>query len=155
MIDLKRVVIFSLIIFIIDQLVKLAIGFGIDVNTSFVVIKNFFSLSNVHNYGAAFSILYGNRIFLIIVSIFALVFVYYFMLKNKDLSKLDIAIYSLLIGGILGNMFDRIVYGYVVDFFDFHIFGYDFPVFNIADICIVISVFLILCDTIRGYNNGN
>lgn len=152
---MKRVVIFSLIIFIIDQLVKLAIGFGIDVNTSFVVIKNFFSLSNVHNYGAAFSILYGNRIFLIIVSIFALVFVYYFMLKNKDLSKLDIAIYSLLIGGILGNMFDRIVYGYVVDFFDFHIFGYDFPVFNIADICIVISVFLILCDTIRGYNNGN
>lgn len=152
---MKRVVIFSLIIFIIDQLVKLAIGFGIDVNTSFVVIKNFFSLSNVHNYGAAFSILYGNRIFLIIVSIFALVFVYYFMLKNKDLSKLDIAIYSLLIGGILGNMFDRIVYGYVVDFFDFHIFWYDFPVFNIADICIVISVFLILCDTIRGYNNGN
>lgn len=152
---MKRVVIFSLIIFIIDQLVKLAIGFGIDLNTSFVVIKNFFNLSNVHNYGAAFSILYGNRIFLIIVSIFALVFVYYFMLKNKELSKLDIAIYSLLIGGILGNMFDRIVYGYVVDFFDFHIFGYDFPVFNIADICIVISVFLILCDTIRGYNNGN
>ena len=152
---MKRVVIFSLIIFIIDQLVKLAIGFGIDVNTSFVVIKNFFSLSNVHNYGAAFSILYGNRIFFIIVSTFALVFVYYFMLKNKDLSKLDIAIYSLLIGGILGNMFDRIVYGYVADFFDFHIFGYDFPVFNIADICIVISVFLILCDTIRGYNNGN
>ena len=155
MINLKRVVIFSLIIFIIDQLVKLVVGFCIDLNTSFVVIKNFFNLSNVHNYGAAFSILYGNRIFLIIVSIFALVFVYYFMLKNKELSKLDIAIYSLLIGGILGNMFDRIVYGYVVDFFDFHIFGYDFPVFNIADICIVISVFLILCDTIRGYNNGN
>lgn len=152
---MKRVVIFSLIIFIIDQLVKLVVGFCIDLNTSFVVIKNFFNLSNVHNYGAAFSILYGNRIFLIIVSIFALVFVYYFMLKNKELSKLDIAIYSLLIGGILGNMFDRIVYGYVVDFFDFHIFGYDFPVFNIADICIVISVFLILCDTIRGYNNGN
>ena len=152
---MKRVVIFSLIIFIIDQLVKLVVGFCIDLNTSFVVIKNFFNLSNVHNYGAAFSILYGNRIFLIIVSIFALVFVYYFMLKNKELSKLDIAIYSLLIGGILGNMFDRIVYGYVVDFFDFHIFGYDFPVFNIADICIVIPVFLILCDTIRGYNNGN
>ena len=151
---MKRVVIFSLIIFIIDQLVKLVVGFCIDLNTSISVINNFFNLSNVHNYGAAFSILYGNRIFLIIVSIFALVFVYYFMLKNKELSKLDIAIYSLLIGGILGNMFDRIVYGYVVDFFDFHIFGYDFPVFNIADICIVISVFLILCDTIRGYNNG-
>jgi signal peptidase II len=77
------------------------------------------------------------------------------MIKNKDLSKLDVAIYSLLVGGILGNMFDRIVYGYVVDFFDFRFFGYDFPVFNVADICIVVSVFLIICDCLRGYNNGN
>lgn len=152
---MKKVVIFSLILFIIDQLTKLIVGFCIDLNTSFSVIKGFFNLSNVHNYGAAFSILYGNRLFLIIVSIFALIFVYYFMIKNKELSKLDVAIYSLLIGGILGNMFDRIVYGYVVDFFDFNIFGYAFPVFNVADICIVISVFLILCDCLRGYNNGN
>lgn len=152
---MKKVVIFSLILFIIDQLTKLIVGFCIDLNTSFSVIKGFFNLSNVHNYGAAFSILYGNRLFLIIVSIFALIFVYYFMIKNKELSKLDVAIYSLLIGGILGNMFDRIVYGYVVDFFDFNIFGYAFPVFNVADICIVCSVFLILCDCLRGYNNGN
>ena len=152
---MKKVVIFSLILFIIDQLTKLVVGFCIDLNTSISVIKGFFNLSNVHNYGAAFSILYGNRIFLILISIFALVFVYYFMVKNKELSKMDITIYSLLIGGILGNMFDRIVYGYVVDFFDFNIFGYAFPVFNVADICIVCSVFLILCDCLRGYNNGN
>ena len=152
---MKKIAIFSLILFIIDQLTKLVVGFSIDLNTSVNVIKGFFSLSNVHNYGAAFSILYGNRIFLILISIFALVFVYHFMIKNKELSKLEIIIYSLLIGGILGNMFDRIVYGYVVDFFDFRIFGYDFPVFNVADICIVISVFLIFCDCLRGYNNGN
>lgn len=152
---MKKVVVFSLILFIIDQLTKILIGFCIDLDTSFSVINGFFNLSNVHNYGAAFSILYGNRLFLILVSVFALVFVYYFMIKNKDLSKLDIAIYSLLVGGILGNMFDRIVYGYVVDFFDFRFFGYDFPVFNVADICIVVSVFLIICDCLRGYNNGN
>ena len=152
---MKKIVIISLIIFIIDQIFKLLIGFNVGLNASVVVIKNFFSISNVHNYGAAFSILYGNRIFLIIISVFALLGVYHFMLKNKNLTKHDITIYSLLIGGILGNMFDRIVYGYVVDFFDFHIFGYDFPVFNVADICIVFSVFLILCDTIRGINNGD
>ncbi len=152
---MKKVVIFSLILFIIDQLTKIVVGFCIDLNTSISIIKGFFSLSNVHNYGAAFSILYGNRILLVLISVLALIFVYHFMLKNKELSKLDTAIYSLLIGGILGNMFDRIVYGYVVDFFDFKIFGYDFPVFNVADICIAISVFLIFCDCLKGANNGN
>lgn len=146
---MKKIVIFSLIIFVIDQIIKLFVGFNINLDSSYVVINNFFSISNVHNYGAAFSILYGNRIFLIIISVLALLFVYYFMLKNKDLSKLDITIYSLLIGGILGNLFDRIIYGYVVDFFDFVIFGYNFPIFNIADICIVFSIFLIIYDSLR------
>lgn len=150
---MKKISILSLIIFIIDQVFKLIIGFSIELNTSFVVIKNFFNISNVHNYGAAFSILYGNRVFLILVSLIALFLVYYFLIKNKDLSKIETAIYSLLIGGILGNLFDRIVYGYVVDFFDFRVFGYDFPVFNIADICIVCSVFLLLFDSVRGYIN--
>ena len=141
---------FSVIIFIIDQLVKLLVGFNISLNTSISVINNFFYISNVHNYGAAFSILYGNRIFLVIVSIVTLVLVYYFLLKNKRFNWIDIIIYSLLIGGILGNLFDRIMYGYVVDYFDFHIFGYNFPIFNIADICIVCSVILIIIDTLRG-----
>jgi len=141
---------FSVIIFIIDQIVKLIVGFTLNLNTSATIIKNFFFISNVHNYGAAFSILYGNRFFLVIVSIIALVFVYYFLLKNKSFSWMDISIYSLLIGGILGNLFDRIIYGYVVDYLDFYIFGYNFPIFNIADICIVCSVFLIIIDTLRG-----
>jgi len=141
---------FSVVIFIIDQLVKLFVGFNINLNTSVSVINNFFYISNVHNYGAAFSILYGNRIFLVIVSIITLVLVYYFLLKNKRFNWIDIIIYSLLIGGILGNLFDRIMYGYVVDYFDFYFFGYNFPIFNIADICIVCSVILIIIDTLRG-----
>jgi len=151
---LKRIILFSLIIFIIDQLVKLFIGFSVDLNTSITVVKNFFYISNVHNYGAAFSILYGNRFFLIFVSVFAVIFVYYYMLKNKKFNWIDIIIYSLLIGGILGNLFDRIVYGYVVDYLDFNIFGYNFPIFNIADISIVVSVFLIIIDTLRGGNGA-
>lgn len=151
---MKRIILFSLIIFIIDQLVKLFIGFSVDLNTSITVVKNFFYISNVHNYGAAFSILYGNRFFLIFVSVFAVIFVYYYMLKNKKFNWIDIIIYSLLIGGILGNLFDRIVYGYVVDYLDFNIFGYNFPIFNIADISIVVSVFLIIIDTLRGGNGA-
>lgn len=141
---------FSVIIFIIDQIFKLCVGFFIPLNTSITIFKNFFYISDVHNYGAAFSILYGNRIFLIIVSVLTLILVYHFLLKNKKFSWMDISIYSLLIGGILGNLFDRIIYGYVVDYLDFYIFGYNFPIFNIADICIVCSVALIIIDTLRG-----
>jgi len=145
---MKRIMLFSMIIFIIDQLVKLFVGFSLELNTSFTVFNNFFYISNVHNYGAAFSILYGNRIFLVIVSIITLVLVYYFLLKNKKFDWYNIIFYSLLIGGILGNLFDRIIYGYVIDYFDFYIFGYNFPIFNVADICIVISVVMIIIDTL-------
>ena len=141
---------FSMIIFIIDQIVKLFVGFSLELNTSITVFRNFFYISNVHNYGAAFSVLYGNRIFLVIVSVITLVLVYYFLLKNKKFDWFNIILYSLLIGGILGNLFDRIIYGYVVDYLDFYIFGYNFPIFNIADICIVISVILIIIDTLWG-----
>ena len=147
---MKRIMLFSMIIFIIDQIVKLFIGFSLELNTSVTVFNNFFYISNVHNYGAAFSVLYGNRIFLVIVSIITLVLVYYFLLKNKKFDWFNIILYSLLIGGILGNLFDRIIYGYVVDYLDFYIFGYNFPIFNIADICIVISVILIIIDTLWG-----
>jgi signal peptidase II len=147
---MKKIILFSLVIFIVDQIVKLFVGFSLALNTSLTIIKNIFYISNVHNYGAAFSILYGNRLFLILVSIFTLIFIYCYLFKNKVFSWLDVFIYSLLIGGILGNLFDRIIYGYVVDYFDFYIFGYNFPIFNIADICIVVSVILIIIDTIRG-----
>lgn len=149
---MKRIMLFSMIIFIIDQIVKLFVGFSLELNTSFTVFNNFFYISNVHNYGAAFSVLYGNRIFLVIVSVITLVLVYYFLLKNKKFDWFNIILYSLLIGGILGNLFDRIIYGYVVDYLDFYIFGYNFPIFNIADICIVISVILIVIDTLWGGN---
>jgi len=152
---LKKISIIGLIIFILDQIVKLAIGFSIPLNRSKIIIKDFFSISNVHNYGAAFSIFYGNRILLIIVSLLALFLIYFFLLRNLKNTKLEIITYSLLIGGILGNLLDRIIYGYVVDFFDFKIFGYNFPVFNIADICIVCSAILIIADTLRGYINEN
>lgn len=152
---MKRIFLFSLIIFIIDQIVKLLIGFSINLNDSVSIISGFFNISYVHNYGAAFSILYGNRVFLILISVFTLIFIYYFLLKNKKFSRFDIFIYSFLIGGILGNLFDRIVYGYVIDYLDFNIFGYHFPIFNIADISIVLSIFMIIIDIIRGGKGEN
>ena len=118
-----------------------------------VIIKNFFNITYVLNDGAAWSILSGYTFLLILVAFVALGVIYFFFIKKKNLSKLETITYSFLIGGIIGNLIDRIIYGKVIDYFDFNIFGYDFPVFNIADICICLSVFVLIIDVVKGEIN--
>ena len=110
---------------------------------SIKVIKNFFYLTYTRNTGAAFSILEDARILLLIVTVIALFFINKFMNKEK-LKGIDNVIYGIIIGGIFGNLFDRIVYGYVIDFLDFKIFGYNYPVFNLADTFIVVGALMLV-----------
>lgn len=133
----------GLIVIIIDQLIKYLISQVIPLYTSKCIINSFFYITNVRNEGAAWSILSGNVYFLIIISILVIALIYYFYLRNKDLSKYEIIIFGLLLGGIIGNLIDRIIYGYVIDYLEFIIFNYHYPVFNMADICIVVSVILL------------
>ena len=102
------------------------------------VIRGFFRITYTCNDGAAFSILKGKRVFFIIMTIVVVFLIVYYLLKNK---VYWVEKYSLLliISGAVGNLIDRIMYGYVIDFLDFIIFGYDFPVFNIADSFITIG----------------
>ena len=72
------------------------------------------------------------------------------MIKGKELKKIDIVSYSMLLGGIIGNLIDRVVHGYVIDYLDFKIFNYNFPIFNIADTLIVISIIIIGISLIVG-----
>lgn len=145
----KRLTIYSIILIVIDQVIKLVVNSSLKLYESITIIKNFFNITYVQNKGAAWSILSGNRFLLIGIAIIALFLIFMFFVKNKKLSKLEIIFYSLLIGGIVGNLIDRVIYGYVVDYLDFNIFGYNFPIFNFADICIVISVVLILVKSIK------
>ena len=85
----------------------------------------------------------------------ALFIIIRFIFKEENLTKLDILSYGLLLGGITGNFIDRILRGFVIDFLDFYIFGYDFPVFNIADIMIVVSVIIMVISYLRGDINEN
>ena len=108
------------------------------------LIDNFFYITNVKNYGAGFSILQNQRIFLIIVTIIAIIFVAYLLIKSKNSESLNRVCYILIIGGAIGNLIDRITLGYVIDFLDFYIFGYDFPVFNLADCFLTVGCFLLI-----------
>lgn len=147
--NLKSICFFSIIFLLVDQVVKIFLSSKIALNQSFVLIKNLLTITLVHNKGAAFSILNGSRVFLISISIIALIGIIFYIKKTEYLNDLDIFIYSLLIGGILGNLVDRIVRGYVIDYISFNFFGYYFPVFNLADICIVLSIIIIIINTIR------
>ncbi len=124
---------------IIDQLSKIIVISNIEPSTGIKLINNFLYITFVKNEGAAFSILQGGRIFFIVLSIFVLVIMIKYIFDDKNIRKIEVLSYSLLISGIIGNLIDRIVYGYVVDFIDIYLFGYDFPVFNVADMCIVIG----------------
>jgi len=73
----------------------------------------------------------------------------YYLKKNFNQDKLNKIAFSLVIGGSIGNLIDRIVRGYVVDFIDFKIFGYNFPIFNLADTFITIGVIILIIIAFR------
>ena len=150
----KKVLIISLILFIIDIVSKIIIKSNLKLYESIILIPNFFSLTYVINDGAAFSILEGKQILLIILGILVLIFLIYYIFK-EELTNYKVIYYSLLIGGISGNLYDRIIYNGVRDFLDFKIFGYNYPIFNIADSFIVIGVGLIIIEVIRKEIYGN
>lgn len=147
--NLKSVYFFGIIFLIVDQALKILVEQKMILNQTIVVIKNFFSITLVHNLGAAFSIFIGSRIFLILVGIIALILISLYIRKIEEFNDYDIFTYSLLLGGILGNLLDRIIHGYVIDYLNFNIFNYNFPIFNFADVCIVVSVILIFIKAIR------
>ena len=155
MINMKRkIYILSLILLTIDIISKIIIQNKMVLNSSIIIIKNFFNITYVRNTGAAFSILSGKQYFLIIFGLVILIGVIYYLQKEK-LNKYKVIYYSLIIGGIIGNLIDRIIYNSVIDFLDFKIFNYDMPIFNLADTFICIGVILVILESLKGGLNGN
>ena len=136
---MKKMYIVSLLVILVDRIAKIFVEKLLD-GKIVDVIKNFFYLTCVKNEGAAFSILENKVLLLSLLGILALVFLIYFVTKyNKN----NIG-YFFLIGGIIGNLIDRIFLGYVIDFIGFNIFSYSFPIFNIADIFIVLGALFVI-----------
>ena len=136
-------IIISIILLCIDQISKLLVVNLLTKTDSITIIKNFFYLTYINNDGAAFSILVGKRIFLILIAVLVTVMLIRYIKKNNIQNKLELVSISLIIGGSLGNLMDRVVRGYVIDFLDFKIFNYNFPIFNLADVCITLGVILL------------
>lgn len=138
----------GLFLLIIDIITKYTIDINVNLMETKELITNFFSITKVYNYGASWNILTGHRILLIITSLVVLILLYYYQTKFL-LNTRNIIAFSLVYSGILGNLIDRILNGYVIDFLDFKLFGYDYPVFNFADIYIVIGIFLLMIAIIK------
>jgi len=113
------------------------------------VIPSLFSLRLAENRGAAFSLFSsGNevvrKLFLLFIPAAVVLFIFYYAFSRKDLNyKLSISL-GLIAGGALGNLYDRIFYGRVVDFIDFHFRNYHYPTFNVADMGVFIGTLLLL-----------
>ena len=143
----------TLITLVLDQLIKIGLLFFMSYGESITVINGFFNITLIGNTGAAFSILSSNTVLLILISIVVLNVLYFFFIQEQKLDNFEQISYGLLIGGIMGNLIDRVLHMQVIDYLDFTFFGYNFPVFNLADIAIVVSMILIAIQIIKGDKN--
>ena len=140
---MKKIGIISLIVIIIDRILKVLVTNNFVLNVRNKIIDGFFYITNCHNEGAAFSLFSGNVLFLIFITLIVL-FLIYRTINKENVNKIGILAYGLLLGGILGNLYDRIFYGYVIDYLDFVIFKFNFAIFNLADMAIVIGAILLI-----------
>ncbi len=130
----------TIIVLLLDQFIKYMINKFMDINTSIKVIPNFFSIFYVRNKGAAFSILEDNTILIILISVIFIVILDYYIRKEKNFTKLSVISLGMIMGGIFGNLMDRIIYHSVIDYLSFG----SFPIFNLADIGITVGVGLLI-----------
>ena len=143
----KKVIVRSLIfyfiaasVFALDQLLKCAIERALPLYKSVPVIKGFFYITHIGNKGAAFGIFPGRILPLIVIgAIVSVVIVYFHVKLHKQRTYLQVAL-ALILGGSLGNLYDRIMRSYVVDFIDFRFW----PAFNIADIAVNVGIVLVI-----------
>lgn len=148
---LKRWLLLAVVVIVLDQTSKLAISSHF-VYGELLAITPFFNLVLAHNTGAAFSFLSDaggmQRWLFSLIAVVASVWIVW-LLRKHQAEKLFALALALILGGALGNLIDRIAYGYVVDFLDFHWAGYHFAAFNVADSAITLGAGLLILDGLR------
>ena len=151
----RRSIIIAFFIVLYDQIIKYFINSHFYDGKIVNVVDNFLYLTKVHNDGAAWSILSGNQLFLIIISIIALVFLIFLQRKFKNKKRYIWISFGLIYGGLIGNLIDRIIHNYVIDYIKFVIFGYNYPVFNLADVAIVVGFIMLIIAITKGEDKND
>ncbi|MEM0909385.1 MAG: signal peptidase II [Pseudomonadota bacterium] len=141
----------SVIAILLDQWTKLAIVDAMYLGQSTQILP-FFNFTYVHNYGAAFSILYDaggwQRYFLSAVALTVSGVILWWLYNSTKKQVLMCVAFAFILGGAIGNLIDRVLYGYVIDFLDFYVKTYHWPAFNVADSSIFIGAALLIVDMI-------
>lgn len=148
----------SLAIIVIDQIAKYLVVQHIEYNTIFYLLP-FLNLTLEHNTGAAYGFLgqFGTAatLFFICTALVMSILLCVWLYKTPKTNRwLGIAI-ALILGGAIGNLIDRIWYGYVIDYVHFHVAGWSFAIFNFADAAITIGAIMMIIDIFRGKSNEN
>ncbi len=134
------------VILVLDQITKAVIQNSAAVKAGVEVIPDFFYLTYV-----AWSMLSGHQVFLCLIAAAAICVMWVFMQKaKKEHLKLSKTALAMMIAGAAGNLIDRLMLNYVRDFLHFYPFGYDFPVFNVADCALTIGVILLIIGMLKG-----
>ena len=153
----KKHVIFLITLLLVvglDQISKMYVISVMTLHSSHPVIDGFFNITYVRNPGAAFGFLANaapmfRSLFLIVVSAAAIVMILWFLAKNKSAGMFLTFALSLILGGAVGNLLDRIRFGSVVDFLDFYIASWHWPAFNVADSAISVGAVLLIVEMLR------
>ncbi len=145
----------AIAVVVLDRITKRLVVAHLAAGSTHTVIPGFFRISHVLNTGAAFSAFADTaspdfvRKALIVFSIVAVLIVGYMLLRVRHTLSFTAVALALILGGAIGNLYDRVVYHYVIDFLEVHIVHYHWPDFNVADSCIVIGACLLMIEIFR------
>lgn len=149
----------AVLVYALDFVTKKVVARTIELNEKIEIIGNFFLLTSVRNRGAAFGILQGQRWFFILITLVVLSAISWYLQRTyRTGSRLLLVGLALILGGAVGNFYDRALFGEVVDFLQLNFGSYTFPIFNLADSGICIGVALVILDSLlsmKQENNAN
>jgi len=148
----------TLLVILLDQITKLLADHYLQYHQA-VELVPMFNLTLMYNKGAAFSFLaqaggWQRWFFLILTGVVSL-FIFLWIRKLKPQQKLQASALALILGGAIGNLIDRAIYGHVIDFLDIYYQQHHWPAFNIADSAISVGAFLLIYDTLKNTDEDN
>ncbi|MBR0136789.1 MAG: signal peptidase II [Erysipelotrichaceae bacterium] len=135
----KSEVLILIFLVALDQITKYFVSVSMELHQSIKVLGNFLKITYVHNYGAAWSMMTGLKEVFIVAALIVVTVMVGYLAKDRKMNRWQRLVIIVLMAGTLGNLIDRFIHGYVIDFIDTYPFGYDFPVFNVADICLTLG----------------